>query len=252
MQDSFFQDKAVQFRIIDLGTRFTVCPVWFDDNGKVTGFEDKAVRLETEKSETYELIIKQIKRANELPILDIKELRKELYVSSDAGISYQLLLDKCKELSEEKSTIKVDLSEIAEAMFMCGPDMDIDNYLDKTTGERVRVCGGEASSYDFDLEDYDRYISIEGPSPSTGWQFMEDFVNLLVPSQFKQKLEKTIHGHKPFRSFKDRLYEDKEIQDKWFTYERFRQVEYALNELADQELAVQFTMPEYYNKPLEF
>jgi len=79
------------------------------------------------------------------------------------------------------------------------------------------------------------------------FQFMEDFVEDEVPPEAQGVLREMLLRRRPFRQFKDALFDFPDIRERWFKYQRERTILYAVAWLADQgveaELIPGYTMP---------
>jgi yecA family protein len=61
----------------------------------------------------------------------------------------------------------------------------------------------------------DRFVEIEPMSSRKGYEIMEDFVAKLPASPIREKLQWSLEGTKPFRRFKDTIYEDQQARNLW-------------------------------------
>jgi hypothetical protein len=98
-------------------------------------------------------------------------------------------------------------------------------YLDRETGEvvfqseRHHQCGAD------DAPDPDkpfpeesasvRFIPVEPMESRRGHEIMERFIDTLDDSEMRSRLTVAISGRKPFRNFKDFIYDYPGIQKKW-------------------------------------
>lgn len=105
--------------------------------------------------------------------------------------------------------------------------------LDRTTGEVIFVYPDglsheEAEELEERFEsDPGRYITVE-PMPShEGFDIMEDFVESLAPSPARRQLERALEGRRPFRRFKDALYDLPSLRESWHHFHDRRMLEYA-------------------------
>ncbi len=99
-------------------------------------------------------------------------------------------------------------------------------YLDRESGE-VKfyydgLFDGEEVDEDFDIDevmDMPQYQRILGIFSSDAYQVMEDFIETVSSERHQQILTKAISGRKPFRSFKDALFELGDTREQWFKFE---------------------------------
>jgi hypothetical protein len=101
-------------------------------------------------------------------------------------------------------------------------------YLDRETGELLRVSDDLPDDEDEEsvarLEAApERYLEIE-PLPSAfGYGLMAEFTASLDEPVARAELERTLHGRRPFRAFKDALLGYPMLRERWFQFrdERF-------------------------------
>ena len=119
--------------------------------------------------------------------------------------------------------LPVDLSELWLALEDYDGGLGLHTYwFDTKTGEVIFLTE--------DLEEQDelreqieenasgRFVPIEPISSHEGFRIMRDFVQTLPHTRLREKLEWCLDGPKPFRRFKDALYEDKAVQEKWYKF----------------------------------
>ncbi|WP_181149752.1 UPF0158 family protein [Arthrobacter sp. MYb227] len=110
----------------------------------------------------------------------------------------------------------LDLDMIAMAMQDDG-SMGTSYLLDTETGEVLMYGMDPDSDDEIDLED-EKYLSIEPIQSYESYQHMEDFVGTLPEANARQRLEQALIRSKPFRHFKDALYDFPELQKDWYTF----------------------------------
>lgn len=105
--------------------------------------------------------------------------------------------------------------------------------LDRTTGEVIFVYPDSLSEEEeeqleerFD-SDPGRYITVEPMASSEAFEIMEDFVESLSTSPARRQLERALNGRRPFRRFKDALYDLPSLREAWHHFHGRRMVEYA-------------------------
>jgi len=133
--------------------------------------------------------------------------------------------------------LTIDAEDLIMALEGSGPELR--HYLDLQTGEIDYVISEDYGEMGDDLEervekDPDRFLLID-PLPShEGWEIMSDFVESLRPGRIRDDLERAIHGRRPFRRFKDVLFDYPDTQDAWFPFEKKAFVELARDWLMEQ------------------
>jgi hypothetical protein len=71
-----------------------------------------------------------------------------------------------------------------------------------------------------DWQDDPRWILVEPIESREGWQVMADFVGTVADPPLAARLERLLHGPKPFRRFKDELLDWPAERERWFAFER--------------------------------
>jgi len=99
-------------------------------------------------------------------------------------------------------------------------------YLDSETGEILMDTDG-AEDLPEDLHENARYRLIAAIPSHVAFQLMEDFVDSLGQSEVVSGLRDALDRPKPFRRFKDVLYDYPNLPEAWFAFE-----EQALAELS--------------------
>lgn len=121
------------------------------------------------------------------------------------------------------------------------------HFLDVETMETIMDASDfETGVPGIDWEDEqseERYIPIPTSDSDTGYKVMEDFA-YQTKSDRKGKLADALKGHKPFRSFKDALYE-LDLWDEWNAFEE-KCAEKAIHEWLQEENLDYSTLNEKY------
>ncbi len=96
-------------------------------------------------------------------------------------------------------------------------------YLDTETGALIlftEECR-EHPEYGIpeDREANPRYLEIIPFRSHDTFQIMEDFIDTLEPGEIADHLIQTLSGKKPFRRFKDALYDYPDLPEQWFQFE---------------------------------
>lgn len=164
--------------------------------------------------------------------------------------------------------VKVLFDQIEEAFQLS--NQDISYWLDRNSGKLILVSAEFLDQPDYfeddderqaaheililrgDIEnkenlsiDSDRYVGICPPDSDEKWKWMEEFSLFQVSDALLQeKLAGALHGRKPFRSFKDILIYQPEIEKKWFEFEAEKFREYAVELVKLEQFEIDFTVPE--------
>ncbi|HEX6566948.1 MAG TPA: UPF0158 family protein [Chthoniobacterales bacterium] len=134
--------------------------------------------------------------------------------------------------------LPVNLGDLELALEDQGSGLGLHSYwFDTITGDVVFLTE--------DLEEDDelresieqdltgRFVRIEPIDSHEGFRTMAEFVDALPQSRIRSKLESCLNSKKPFRQFKDALYADKTVQDKWYQFNDQAVTRYAIEWLAD-------------------
>jgi len=169
--------------------------------------------------------------------------------------------------------VKVDLSEIADAMDNSSPEMIY--YLDLETGEVVLVqeefreeleeiyeeMYGDGDEPRMSLDDAlaarnvpewqkesiraahlveegygTRLIEIPQRESRDGYGDMEAFIETVSDRRLQDRLRRAINGRGAFRHFKDTLLDYPKERERWFAFEQERMRQRVLEWLADEEI----------------
>lgn len=79
------------------------------------------------------------------------------------------------------------------------------------------------------LADWSDYVDIEKPSSREAFRYMAGFVEGMPEGAMKTRLVNALNGRKPFRNFKDQLYFEDEVREKWFKYQKQALIEYVID-----------------------
>jgi len=113
--------------------------------------------------------------------------------------------------------LTIDAGELILAMHS-NVDFDATWYLDKESGE-VLLDRDENGEVIEAMADDPRYLRIELIPSHEAFGVMEDFVDELDDELVAQKLSQALSGRKPFRAFKDALFDFPEVRVAWFAFE---------------------------------
>jgi len=87
--------------------------------------------------------------------------------------------------------------------------------------------------------DDDRYLYIPSKHPKHNYYIMEMFVYTIENFDVAEKFHNALERKKPFRNFKDLLYEYPEIREKWFEYKRNVIKNETINWLCEKNIALE-------------
>ena len=99
----------------------------------------------------------------------------------------------------------------------------------------------------------DRYVEIERWHSSESYALMEAFASAVGNEGIRQRLLHVLRGRKPFRSFREALFEWPELREKWFLYLNHQQREQAREwlraygiEAVDASLSILAPLPDQW------
>jgi hypothetical protein len=91
----------------------------------------------------------------------------------------------------------------------------------------ILIAGGEIEAgEEFNQTETERYVEIIPPDSDEKWKVMRDFVTTVKNERLQEKLADALRGGKPFRRFKDVLWDYPDERENWFRYESRRLREY--------------------------
>lgn len=114
-------------------------------------------------------------------------------------------------------------------------------YLDRETGEVLRrsdeLLGEEDEELGARIETNPGcYAPIE-PLPSReAWQAMADFAAGVSDERARRSLERAVHGERPFRRFKEVLFDYPDERERWFRFKDDAYRRYAAAWLVDNDI----------------
>ena len=140
------------------------------------------------------------------------------------------------------AALKINLEDFAMGMTWSSDLFDSAHYLDTDTGEVLFISDGvDEDEIPPDLEDNPRYVLIRPIEASAAFRIMEDFVETLADSATAWRLDAALRRPKPFRRFKDALYDFPQVQESWYAFEREAHREIATAWCADRGIEVEWT-----------
>jgi hypothetical protein len=116
--------------------------------------------------------------------------------------------------------LTIDLQDFAMALAWNSQSFDSAHYLDTETGEVHFI--GEGMDEELippDFEDNPRYKRIDTLEPRDAFCIMEDFVETVQDAAMAARLAIALERPKPFRRFKDTLFDDPALREAWFAFE---------------------------------
>lgn len=131
--------------------------------------------------------------------------------------------------------LSIDLDDLVLALDSNG----VEFYLDLETGE-VRFRPEDDVDPEFEQllkKQPKRFLPITPWSSSDGFYLMQRFARKEVDDEaVRQALEVALEGKKPFRSFKDRLYDFPGLPDAWHRFQAVEQHRWARHWLAEHDI----------------
>nr|WP_245631873.1 UPF0158 family protein [Alicyclobacillus ferrooxydans] len=102
---------------------------------------------------------------------------------------------------------------------------EISHYLDANTGEILMridplLTGCKDEDLKEELEDEERYLELPTIAPRDAYGLMVEFVETVTSTELQARLNTALNGRKPFRTFKDALFDFPEDRENWFRFER--------------------------------
>jgi len=134
---------------------------------------------------------------------------------------------------------KIDLDELLLAL---GGSDETESFLDRATGDILMRWedGPEVDKIEARLAagPEGRYEPIERMPSHERFEVMEEFAQSLPDSAMKERLFRALQQRKPFRGFKDALFDDEAVRQQWFAFERVAEIQAAERWLAS--LGIEF------------
>lgn len=119
--------------------------------------------------------------------------------------------------------VRVTMDELCDAMAINSEK--ISHYLDLNTGTLVMRMDPLLSGYsdeelEEELEDEERYLELPAIESHDAYKLMVEFMETVSSTELQDRLTRALNGRKPFRVFKDVLYDFPEEREQWFKFER--------------------------------
>lgn len=128
----------------------------------------------------------------------------------------------------------LDLDMIAMAMQDDG-SLGTNYLLDTETGEVIMYGFDSDTDDEIDIED-EKYVGIDRIESYESYQHMEDFTVELPEGEARRQLEQALIRSKPFRHFKDALYDFPEVQKDWYKFKDDAMARIIVRWLVDEKL----------------
>ena len=134
--------------------------------------------------------------------------------------------------------IPVNLDDLGNALDDGGGLAEHRWFLDLHNGELILVSefSDLPEGYENIEEQPEIFLFIEPRSSHEGFAVMEDFVERLPEGEACRALARALRLPKPFRSFKDTLFDFPEQREAWFAFLNQRQREAAIEFLEENEV----------------
>jgi len=138
--------------------------------------------------------------------------------------------------------VSVSLDELCDAYEM--NSNEVSHYLDVTTGEILMrmdplLTGYKDEDLEEELEDEERYLELPTIASRDAYGLMVDFVETVTSPELQDRLNAALNGRKPFRTFKDVLFDFPEDRENWFKFERETHRREMLKWLEDENITIE-------------
>ncbi|MCF8568272.1 UPF0158 family protein [Alicyclobacillus tolerans] len=138
--------------------------------------------------------------------------------------------------------VSVNLDELCDANEMNSDE--ISHYLDVNTGEILMrmdplLTGYKDEDLEEELEDEERYLELPTIASRDAYGLMVDFVETVKSTELQDRLNTALNGRKPFRTFKDVLFDFPEDRENWFKFERETHRREILKWLEDENITIE-------------
>ena len=138
--------------------------------------------------------------------------------------------------------VSVNLDELCDANEMNSDE--ISHYLDVNTGEILMrmdplLTGYKDEDLEEELEDEERYLELPTIASRDAYGLMVDFVETVKSTELQDRLNTALNGRKPFRTFKDVLFDFPEDRENWFKFERETHRREILKWLEDESITIE-------------
>jgi hypothetical protein len=126
--------------------------------------------------------------------------------------------------------IRIDAEEIV--MALDDHDVLVTWHLDRESGELLRISEALLGDEDQELvarieTEPARYLFIEALPSNFGYRLLSEFTATVEDAVARAALERALDGRRPFRAFKDALFDYPPVRDHWFRFHHERILEEA-------------------------
>jgi len=137
--------------------------------------------------------------------------------------------------------LTIDVQDFAMALTWNSQSYDSAHYLDTETGEVILISDGmDEDLIPPDFEDNPRYQRIEPIESREAFCIMEDFVETVQDAAMAARLATALERPKPFRRFKDVLFDAPALREAWFAFELEAHRKIGTAWCAEREVSVQW------------
>ena len=128
----------------------------------------------------------------------------------------------------------IDLDMLTTAMENASYEMQW--WLDPDTGELELT--GDMVDEGLSPEELEErgFVAVEMADSHRGYRDMEDFIDTLEDEKVRAALFRAIERQRPFRHFKDALYDYPKVQDDWYAFHEKRMRHHAITWLLSEGL----------------
>ncbi len=121
----------------------------------------------------------------------------------------------------EKMKLNIDFEELVDAF----EESDVMHhyFIDTKNNELIYINEAVDDDYEKRLEevDNDQYLMIPARLPQDNFMIMETFVyEKIQETKIAEKFNQVLERKKPFRNFKDLLFDYPDLREQWFAYYR--------------------------------
>ncbi|QSO45595.1 UPF0158 family protein [Alicyclobacillus mengziensis] len=101
------------------------------------------------------------------------------------------------------------------------------------------VTGYRDEDLEEELEDEERYLELPTIASRDAYGLMVEFVETVTSTELQDRLNAALNGRKPFRTFKDVLFDFPEARENWFKFECETHRREMLKWLEGQNIAIE-------------
>ncbi len=127
--------------------------------------------------------------------------------------------DQADDTARPTRPLPVDLDDLATA---AESDGQAEWFLDLETGRTIMCFDGSEEEEGLDLDQIhaapERWLQVPQIDSHEGFGIMRDFIDDLPESPARAALDRSLQRRKPFRSFKDALFDFPREREAWFAF----------------------------------